>query len=103
VSSWFGQKERTFATSVGADFNQLGVAIGFLMGAFMVKESTDIKMLILAQAVATTIPAVLAAVFVRDRPMTPPSFGTFRYCTLDWENYLFFGYLSGIAKGRCGL
>lgn len=82
VLSWFGESERSLATSIGADFNQFGVAIGFLMGAYMVHPETaaaDIRLLILVQAIITSVPTVAAIIGMQDRPPTPPSLCTHLY------------------------
>ena len=73
AANWFGVNERTTATSIGALFNQLGVAVGFLMSPSIVQQPDDVPKLFLIQAIicSTVAPAVMVG--FREHPPSPPS------------------------------
>eukprot|EP00298_Acanthocystis_sp_HF-20_P016322 c21450_g6_i5.p1 GENE.c21450_g6_i5~~c21450_g6_i5.p1 ORF type:complete len:453 (+),score=143.33 c21450_g6_i5:498-1856(+) len=73
--TWFGENERTLATAIGTLANNLGAAIGFLLGPFLVQEGhpDSIPNLLYAHSVFAAIPFVLAIIYFPSHPPNPPS------------------------------
>ena len=78
---WFGKNERATASSIGMLLTFTGVSLGFLSAAFFVPSSRSydcdvkygIQQLLLYEAVACTVLALVSIVVVEDAPPTPPS------------------------------
>jgi len=70
---WFGDKERSIATSVASLSNLLGMAIAYLMGPSIVNEGSDFPALYLWQAGLGTLSSILIFVLFREAPVSPPS------------------------------
>eukprot|EP00741_Cyanophora_paradoxa_P021634 tig00000241_g20881.t1 len=73
AANWFGDHERTIATTIGVDANVLGVALAFIIGPNVVSDASGIPRLCLVIAVATTVFALTAVLFFESTPPTPPS------------------------------
>lgn len=77
ASEWFAVDQRAVATTIGAMFNPIGIAIGQVFPPIVVDPDTSGMsiMLIIAAAFATVV-MLLTAVFFQERPPTPPSRST---------------------------
>ncbi len=80
AAAWFGEHERATATSVGVLMNLVGVAVGFLQPAFLVKGSDNMdivrdgmNMLLLSQAIFCVVFVFAAYLFIDEKPNLPPS------------------------------
>ena len=72
ASKWFGDKERTIATAIGALATLLGLASGIAFSTFIVKDPSKLKLLFLIHlclAFVTSIPSF----FTEDKPRLFPS------------------------------
>jgi hypothetical protein len=79
-SRWFSVKERDLATTVGAVFNVIGIAIGTGVASAFVSSATPpatgvvgMNDWLLCQALISTAAFVIAALFFKDHPEHPPS------------------------------
>lgn len=71
---WFPVHQRALATSIGALWNQLGIAIGFLMSPVIIKEdSQNIKLLLLVIAIICSVTFLMLCFCFRSAPPTPPA------------------------------
>jgi MFS family permease len=73
AANWFPAHERATATTIGALFNELGIAFGFLIGPSIVKSVSDIPKLLFINAIICTVVGLTVAIFFRGEPPTPPS------------------------------
>eukprot|EP01125_Pyxidicula_operculata_P017726 TRINITY_DN6242_c0_g1_i1.p1 TRINITY_DN6242_c0_g1~~TRINITY_DN6242_c0_g1_i1.p1 ORF type:complete len:391 (+),score=22.75 TRINITY_DN6242_c0_g1_i1:21-1193(+) len=73
ANNWFAPNERTLATSIGALWNQMGIAIGFLIAPLIVHTTADIPTLLLAMSVITTVPTILVTVWFQSKPEVCPA------------------------------
>jgi len=94
AASWFGEKERTIATSIASLSSLLGMAVAFQLGPNIVKEPKDFPKLFLVQAVIATVASVLCFISFRGQPATPPS------SSQEWEKGSFVDALSRVFKQR---
>lgn len=74
---WFGDDERGLATSIGVMFNQIGVAMGYIVAATSVSGPGDVKSAIVGMGITAAVLSALTIIFIRDRPSTPPSASAF--------------------------
>ena len=78
---WFGDNERTVASSIGMLASFSGVAAGFLLSTFFVSNLREyeskighgIRNLLMFEALASTVLFLLCVFVVKDAPPTPPS------------------------------
>jgi MFS family permease len=73
-ATWFASNERATATATALNFNQIGIAIAFLVGGHMAKNEVgihDYLGLITLLCAAVTIGTVLQ---FQDKPPSPPSY-----------------------------
>jgi hypothetical protein len=61
------------ATSIGALWNQLGVAVGFLLAAYIPKAQEDIPLLLLIKSIVAGVVWLAAIAGIRSHPPSPPS------------------------------
>lgn len=78
AAAWFPSSERDVATVIGSMANPVGIAIGTILPAVFVSESSNgqvngMSTLLLVEGILTTIGAIVAAIFVKSRPDVPPS------------------------------
>jgi len=74
AQNWFGERERVTATAIGALFNQLGIAIGFLLAPPIIQNNAqNIPLLLAIDAALALGSGLLVLVFFRSDPPTPPS------------------------------
>lgn len=71
--SWFPEKERTFATGVALNSNQLGIGAAFLVGALGVNSSDDIPAYFGFLTTLSTLVFIGCFFQFQDAPPTPPS------------------------------
>ena len=71
--SWFPEKERTFATGVALNSNQLGIGAAFLFGALGVNSSEDIPTYFGILTSLSTLVFIGCFFQFQDAPLTPPS------------------------------
>eukprot|EP01127_Copromyxa_protea_P020950 TRINITY_DN7080_c0_g1_i1.p1 TRINITY_DN7080_c0_g1~~TRINITY_DN7080_c0_g1_i1.p1 ORF type:complete len:436 (-),score=41.56 TRINITY_DN7080_c0_g1_i1:13-1224(-) len=75
ANSWFPVHQRALATSISALFNQLGVAIGFLVSPFILKNATEnFPNLLMIVSIICSVAFVLLCLGFRSSPATPPSY-----------------------------
>ena len=72
-ASWFPENERTMATGVALNSNQLGIGCAFVFGSMLVATEEDIIPYFGLLSVISTITFVGAALQFDDAPPTPPS------------------------------
>jgi hypothetical protein len=72
-ASWFPEKERTMATGVALNANQLGIGFAFIFGTLLVAESDDIPNYFGLLSQISTITFFGALFQFADAPPTPPS------------------------------
>jgi len=85
-ASWFPEKERTMATGVALNANQLGIGFAFVFGSILVGNSDDIVPYFGLLSLISTL-AFLGSLFqFEDAPPTPPS-DTARVIrgTMEWN------------------
>jgi len=71
---WFPMEERATATALASLSNQLGIAIGFLIGPALVPNSYDMAHLFFMEAVICSVIALgILFVFRGQPPLTPPN------------------------------
>ena len=78
---WFGEHERTVASSIGMLISSSGVGLAFLLGSFFVSKvraneseiGYGLRNLLLFEAVTSTALFIACVCVVRDAPPTPPS------------------------------
>lgn len=73
---WFRPEMRTFATTMGAVANPLGIALGFVLPAAVngVSTKSDVGLLMLIQASVVVPIGVLVFVLFKNKPKVPPSY-----------------------------
>mmetsp|Transcript_19947 Transcript_19947/g.41986 ORF Transcript_19947/g.41986 Transcript_19947/m.41986 type:complete len:843 (+) Transcript_19947:263-2791(+) len=72
-ASWFPENERTMATGVALNSNQLGIGCAFVFGTILVANEEDIIPYFGLLSIIATITFVGAALQFDDAPPTPPS------------------------------
>jgi len=101
-ASWFPENERTMATGVALNSNQLGIGCAFVFGTILVETQEDIIPYFGLLSVISAIVFIGAALQFDDAPPTPPS-DTARVIKGDLvfkiPNLPFFGNKSSGGKG----
>lgn len=72
-ASWFPESERTMATGVALNANQLGIGFAFIFGTLLVADSDDIVRYFGLLSFISTITFLGCLVQFDDAPPTPPS------------------------------
>ena len=72
-ASWFPQSERTMATGVALNANQLGIGFAFIFGTLLVANSDDIVRYFGLLSFISTVTFLGCLVQFDDAPPTPPS------------------------------
>lgn len=72
-SSWFPEKERTVATGIALNSNQLGIGCSFAFGSLLVVSSTDIPNYFGLLSILSTLVFIGCYLQFQDAPPTPPS------------------------------
>ena len=72
-SSWFPEKERTLATGIALNSNQLGIGCSFVFGSILVGTSDDIPSYFGLLSLLSTFVFVGCYLQFQDAPPTPPS------------------------------
>jgi hypothetical protein len=72
-ASWFPEHERTMATGVALNSNQLGIGCAFIFGTMLVTTEDDILPYFGLLSLLSTITFVGVAIQFDDAPPTPPS------------------------------
>jgi len=72
-ASWFPERERTTATGIALNSNQIGIGCSFVVGTWMVGGVEDIPTYFSAMSLISTIIFVGALLQFDDAPPTPPS------------------------------
>jgi len=72
-SSWFADKERTLATGVALNANQVGIGLSFIIGTTMVASGDDISTYFNLLSVLSILAFVGCFFQFKDAPPTPPS------------------------------
>jgi MFS family permease len=72
-SSWFPEKERTLATGVALNSNQLGIGCSFIFGSLLVVTSDDIAKYFGLLSTLSTLVFIGCYFQFQDAPPTPPS------------------------------
>lgn len=72
-SSWFPEKERTLATGIALNSNQLGIGCSFVLGSLLVVTHDDIPSYFALLSLLSTIVFIGCYLQFQDAPPTPPS------------------------------
>ena len=72
-ASWFPEKERTLATGVALNANQLGIGCAFAFGTLLVGSSDDIVPYFGLLSIISTVAFIGTFIQFDDAPPTPPS------------------------------
>jgi Major Facilitator Superfamily len=72
-ASWFPEAERTLATGVALNSNQLGIGFAFVFGTMLVETSDDIPKYFGLLSILSTLTFLGTLVQFDDAPPTPPS------------------------------
>lgn len=72
-ASWFPERERTLATGVALNSNQLGIGFAFIFGTLLVSSSDDIPSYFGLLSLISTITFLGVLIQFDDAPPTPPS------------------------------
>lgn len=72
-ASWFPEKERTMATGVALNANQLGIGFAFIFGTLLVADSDDIVKYFGLLSIISTLAFIGTLIQFDDAPPTPPS------------------------------
>ena len=72
-ASWFPEEERTMATGVALNANQLGIGFAFIFGTLLVSEADDIIPYFGLLSQISTLCLIGAFLQFEDAPPTPPS------------------------------
>jgi len=72
-ASWFPEEERTLATSIALNANQLGVGLAFVVGALYVQSPSQIATYFGLLSFLSVLAFVGTALQLEDAPPTPPS------------------------------
>jgi hypothetical protein len=72
-ASWFPERERTLATGVALNSNQLGIGCAFIFGTLLVKTSDDIPAYFGLLSIISTLTFLGTLIQFDDAPPTPPS------------------------------
>uniref|UniRef100_A0A7S1QE27 Major facilitator superfamily (MFS) profile domain-containing protein n=1 Tax=Alexandrium catenella TaxID=2925 RepID=A0A7S1QE27_ALECA len=73
-ATWFAKDERSLATAVAINFNQVGIAAAFLVGGAMGGSEGGLKEYFGFITIASVLVAVASLIFFQERPPSPPSF-----------------------------
>lgn len=72
-ASWFPEQERTMATGVALNSNQVGIGFAFIFGTMLVSHSDDIPSYFGLLSIIATITFLGVLIQFDDAPPTPPS------------------------------
>ena len=72
-ASWFPEEERTMATGVALNANQLGIGFAFIFGTLLVNEPNDIPDYFGLLSLISTVVFLGTLIQFDDAPPTPPS------------------------------
>jgi MFS family permease len=72
-ASWFPEAERTLATGVALNANQLGIGFAFIFGTMLVETSDDIPKYFSLLSILSTMSFLGTLIQFDDAPPTPPS------------------------------
>ncbi len=72
-AAWFPQEERTLATSIALNANQLGVGLAFVVGALYVQSPSQIANYFSLLSIFSILAFAGTAMQLEDAPPTPPS------------------------------
>jgi Major Facilitator Superfamily len=72
-ASWFPEAERTLATGVALNANQLGIGFAFIFGTLLVETSDDIPKYFSLLSIISTLAFLGTLIQFDDAPPTPPS------------------------------
>lgn len=73
-ATWFAPNERSLATAVAINFNQVGIATAFIVGGELGGSEGGLKEYFGLITVASIVVALGSLIFFQERPPTPPSF-----------------------------
>lgn len=73
VNNWFGENERTLASTISMLAGLVAPAAVFGVGPLIVKNEDNFPYLLLGQAILSTVSFVLIFMFYKSNPATPPS------------------------------
>lgn len=96
ANNWFGEHERTTATTVAGLFNVIGAGIIYGVGPAVVTVGTDFPPLLLGEAIASSALAVVTLAVFRGRPPVPPSAGAASVAQLEDQHQSFFAHTKAV-------
>lgn len=102
-ASWFPENERTMATGVALNSNQLGIGCAFVFGTMLVSTEADIIPYFGLLSLISTLAFIGTALQFDDAPPTPPS-DTARVIKGDLEIKIpkFIPFIGGYGQRRQG-
>ena len=98
-STWFPPQERTIATALALNSNQLGIGFSFLIGAFFVGSAEAVPLYFRTLTLFSVIITVGTAFLFEDFPPTPPSASAPTRDNTFPQTTLITGSSSGAAVG----
>eukprot|EP00744_Colponema_vietnamica_P012808 GILI01017965.1.p1 GENE.GILI01017965.1~~GILI01017965.1.p1 ORF type:complete len:482 (+),score=98.89 GILI01017965.1:198-1448(+) len=73
ASQWFGEKERTLATTIAVNANSLGIAVAYALAPWLVHDQNSIPFYVMVIACTASVSCVVTFFSFADKPPTPPS------------------------------
>ena len=73
TSSFFAEHERTFATSMALNANQIGIGVSFICGPLFIRQSFHVPYYFTVLSVLCVALVLAVFVLLKDAPPTPPS------------------------------
>uniref|UniRef100_A0A7S2CRT7 Major facilitator superfamily (MFS) profile domain-containing protein n=1 Tax=Octactis speculum TaxID=3111310 RepID=A0A7S2CRT7_9STRA len=74
AAKWFGQNERTLATTIAINANQIGIAVSYMAGAYLVHSAVALHTYLCLITAVSCILLVVTVAFFKESPPTPPSY-----------------------------
>lgn len=73
AANWFGADERTLATTIAINANQLGIAMSYMVGSFLVHDTDEIHFYFLLLSTIAAVLLVATICLFQSEPPTPAS------------------------------
>jgi FLVCR family MFS transporter len=86
-ATWFGEQERTIATSIATLSNYFGSSVGFIIGPYII-QSYSLPILLIVEGIGSIIILVCIIIYFPEKPPTPPS-PSASFSELDNNSFIF--------------
>ncbi|KAL3280220.1 hypothetical protein HHI36_017718 [Cryptolaemus montrouzieri] len=107
ASVWFGAEEVSTACAIGLFGTQMGVALGAIIPAIIVRSNTnkdvvgdELDSIFIYIAVISVILFILVVLFFRSKPPTPPSFSQAKLSTTQDDKMTYWVATKGFLKNK---